>query len=98
VDDLKQAQLFAEIWQPHVIVLQFSDGTSLGQWPQTIEQFADRVNIPCLIVQFSGWVGQASRLDRSIVYWPELSEPEGRRESDTIHALQWLQYHYPILR
>jgi len=97
VNDLDQAQLFAEIWQPQVIVLHFPDDANLESWPQMIEDFADRVNIPCLVIQFRGGCGQASRRDRSIVYWPTTSEPETDDQSNVIRALQWLQYHPTVI-
>lgn len=99
VNDLKQAQLFAEIWQPHVIVLYFSGRDHLESWPQRIEDFANQVKIPCLVIQFDDCCGQASRRDRSIVYWPIASPLELRQTSEArvLCALQWLQYHYPII-
>lgn len=98
VNDLDRAQLFAEIWRPHAIVLQFLPDSAVTDWPQKIEILADRVGIPCLIFHFGNWSGQACRLDRSIVYWPESSQPKTSRKPDVIPALQWLQHHHQLLR
>ncbi len=96
VNDLDRAQLFAEIWQPHAIVLQFFQDSVVADWPQKIEHLAEQVGIPCLIFHFGNWAGQACRLDRSIVYWPESSQPDDLHEPEVIQALQWLQHHHQL--
>lgn len=94
VNDLERAQLFAEIWQPQAIVLQFVPESAVADWPQRIEHLAERVRIPCLIFNCGDWAGQACRLDRSIVYWPASSPSDAMDQPDVIQALQWLQHHH----
>jgi signal transduction histidine kinase len=93
VNDLERAQLFVEIWQPQAIVLQCSPNLVAADWPQKIETLADHAKIPCLIFQFQDWAGQACRIDRSIVYWPEPDPVDSLQRLDIIAALQWLQHH-----
>jgi hypothetical protein len=82
-----------EIWQPQAIVLQCSPNLVAADWPQKIETLADHAKIPCLIFQFQDWAGQACRIDRSIVYWPEPDPVDSLQRLDIIAALQWLQHH-----
>lgn len=96
VNDLERAQLFAEIWQPQAIVLQFVPESAVADWPQRIEHLAERVGIPCLIFNCGDWAGQACRLDRSIVYWPASSPSDAMDQPDVIQALQWLQHHHRL--
>ncbi|TAF57190.1 MAG: hypothetical protein EAZ61_01940 [Oscillatoriales cyanobacterium] len=93
VNDLERAQLFVEIWQPQAVVLQCPPQIMAADWPQKIEHLADHVDIPCLIFQFHGWAGQACRIDRSIVYWPESNPTDSPQTPEIIAALQWLQHH-----
>jgi len=100
INALDRAALFAEIWQADVVFCLNDRDTRNAELPAQLERLADELAVPCIAFDLGGYCGQASRRDRSLVYWPDRrdadpTEPIGAVEMpempDAIAALQWLR-------